>query len=63
MHNPLTPCGLEFCLSSPQDNSRRESCGPLEHCPLRSVLLAKWVNSIKPCNLAIVFVDARGEEL
>ena len=63
MYNPLTPCWLGLCLSSPQDNPRRESCGPLEHCPPRPTLLATWVNGMKPCNLAIVSVDARGGEL
>ena len=60
MYDPSNPCGLDLCLSSPQDNSWRESCGPLEHCLLRPALLAKWVNGMKPCNLAIVSVDARG---
>ena len=63
MYDPLPPFRLDLCLSSPQDNSWRESCGPLEHCPLRPALLAKWVNGMKPCNLAITSVDARGEEL
>ena len=63
MYDPSTPCGLDLCLSSPQDNSWRESCGPLEHCPPRPALLAIWVNGMKPCNLVIASVDARGEEL
>ena len=63
MYDPLTTCRLELCLSLPQDNSWRESCGPLEHCLLRAALLAIWVNGMQPCNLLIAYVDARGEEL
>ena len=61
--NTSTPRGLDLCQSSPQDISWRESCGPLKPCPLRPALLAKWVNGMKPCDLLIISVDARGEDL
>ena len=60
MYDPSTPCGLDLCLSSPKDISWREACGPLEHCLLRPALLAKWVNSMEPCDLLIITVDAGG---
>ena len=63
MYDSTTPCRLDLCLSSPQENSRRESCSPLEHRPPSPALLATWANGMKPCNLVIASVIARGEEL